>query len=54
MVHVRTHQSWVGSNRQPILPGMVADVDILTGKRTVLSYLLKPVMRARNYALSER
>lgn len=54
VVHVRTHQSWVGSNRQPILPGMVADVDVLTGKRTVLSYLLKPVMRARNYALSER
>lgn len=54
VVHVRTHQSWVGSNRQPILPGMVADVDILTGKRSVLSYLLKPVMRARNYALSER
>jgi len=54
VVHVRTHQSWVGSDRQPILPGMVADVDILTGKRTVLSYLLKPVMRARNYALSER
>lgn len=54
VVHVRTHQSWVGSNRQPILPGMVADVDVLTGKRTVLSYLLKPVLRARNYALSER
>lgn len=54
VVHVRTHQSWVGSDRQPILPGMVADVDILTGKRSVLSYLLKPVMRARNYALSER
>lgn len=54
VVHVRTHQSWVGSNHQPILPGMVADVDVLTGKRTVLSYLLKPVMRARNYALSER
>lgn len=54
VVHVRTHQSWVGSDRQPILPGMVADVDILTGKRSVLSYLLKPMLRARNYALSER
>jgi len=54
VVHVRTRQSWVGSHRQPILPGMVADVDILTGRRTVLSYLLKPVLRARNYALSER
>ena len=54
VVHVRTHQSWVGSDRQPSLPGMVADVDILTGKRSVLSYLLKPMLRARNYALSER
>lgn len=54
VVHVRTHQDWVGSKQQPILPGMVADVDILTGRRTVLSYLLKPVLRARNYALSER
>ena len=26
----------------------------ITGRRTVLSYLLKPVLRARNYALSER
>lgn len=54
VVHVRTKRSWVGSQHQPILPGMVADVDILTGRRTVLSYLLKPVLRARNYALSER
>lgn len=53
VVRVRTKQSWIGSRHQPILPGMVADVDILTGKRTVLSYLLKPVLRARNYALSE-
>lgn len=37
-----------------ILPGMTAQVDILTGKRTVLDYLLKPVLRAREYALTER
>jgi adhesin transport system membrane fusion protein len=30
----------------PIMPGMVATVDILTGKKTVLSYILKPVMKA--------
>jgi membrane fusion protein, adhesin transport system len=38
----------------PIIPGMVAQVDILTGKKTVLSYLLKPVLRAKANALSER
>lgn len=54
VAQVRTHQGWVGSKAQPILPGMMADVDILTGKRTVLSYLLKPVLRAQAYALSER
>lgn len=54
VAQVRTHQGWVGSKAQPILPGMMADVDILTGKRTVLSYLMKPVLRAQAYALSER
>ena len=33
---------------------MTATVDILTGKKTVLEYLLKPVLRARDVALSER
>lgn len=38
----------------PIMPGMMTQVDILTGKKTVLSYLLKPVLRARQNALTER
>jgi len=38
----------------PILPGMVAEVDILTGRRTVLDYLLRPLLRAQGLALSER
>jgi len=33
---------------------MVAEVDILTGKKTVLSYLLKPILRAKAKALTER
>ena len=33
---------------------MTAEVDILTGNKTVLSYLLKPVLKARAYALRER
>ena len=38
----------------PIIPGMVASVDILTGRKTVLDYLLKPILKTRNRALTER
>jgi adhesin transport system membrane fusion protein len=52
-IRVRTHKPSLGPNL-PIIPGMVAQVDILTGKKTVLSYLLKPVLRAKSNALTER
>lgn len=51
---VRTEQAYVGEDNRPILPGMVADVHILTGKRTVMQYLLKPILRARSNAFTER
>ncbi|MCP4936474.1 MAG: hypothetical protein GY927_20285, partial [bacterium] len=38
----------------PIIPGMVASVDIITGKKTILDYLLKPITKARYEALTER
>jgi adhesin transport system membrane fusion protein len=38
----------------PIIPGMVASIDILTGRKTVLNYLLKPILKARDRALTER
>ena len=38
----------------PIIPGMLVNVDILTGEKSVLSYLLKPILRAREQALTER
>ena len=38
----------------PIIPGMVASVDILTGRKTVLDYLLKPILKAKQNALKER
>lgn len=53
VVRVRTHQSSLGQNL-PIIPGMVAEVDVLTGKKSILSYLLKPVLRAKANALTER
>jgi membrane fusion protein, adhesin transport system len=52
-VRVRTVKSSLGEDK-PIIPGMVAQVDILTGKKSILSYLLKPVLRAKEYALTER
>lgn len=38
----------------PIIPGMVVEVDILTGKKSLLNYLLKPLHRMEQRALSER
>lgn len=56
LVNVRTQKNHLGSENDPlpIIPGMVATVDILTGKKTILSYLLKPVLRAKYMALRER
>lgn len=53
MVRVRTTQPQL-NDKMPILPGMTAEVDVLTGQKTVMSYLLKPVLRAHERALSER
>ena len=40
-------------NAVEVLPGMVATVDILSGKRTVLEYLIEPVVRVKQAALRE-
>lgn len=53
LVRVRTLQPSLGKGL-PIIPGMVAQVDILTGKKTILSYLLKPVLKAKAQAFTER
>lgn len=55
-VLVETDRSFLtrGKQRLPIVPGMICDVEIITGSKTVLSYLLKPVSRALDVALTER
>lgn len=50
---VRTHESGIAEDK-PIIPGMTVEVDILTGQKSVLAYLMKPVLRAKQYALTER
>ena len=56
LVRVRTRDNRpTGSTTQvPILPGMVATVDVLTGQKTVLHYLLKPIIKTKELALRER
>lgn len=56
LVRVRTDKNHLGPEDHPlpIIPGMQAEVDIVTGKKTVLQYLLKPVLRAKQNALRER
>lgn len=55
-IRVRTRQLKPGGQATPlaILPGMVATVDIKTGKKTVLHYLLKPIIKTKEMALRER
>ncbi|MDD0844071.1 HlyD family type I secretion periplasmic adaptor subunit [Pseudomonas sp. Gutcm_11s] len=56
LIQLRTDKSHLGTEEHPLLiiPGMVASVDIITGKKSILSYLFKPIIRARAEALRER
>jgi adhesin transport system membrane fusion protein len=55
-VLVQTDKSYLmaSGHRLPINPGMMTDTQIITGRKSVLTYLLKPVLKARSEALHER
>jgi len=55
-VRVRTNETSLGTADNPleIIPGMTAQIDVITGEKTVLDYLMKPILKARNEALRER
>lgn len=55
-VNIRTKETTLlhKGKELPIIPGMTANVQIMTGRKSVLDYLLKPVMKARQEALRER
>ncbi len=55
-VIVETDKSYVESagRKLPITPGMMTDTQIITGRKSILSYMLKPVLRARSEAMRER
>lgn len=56
LVRVETNRVFKGvdGTELPIIPGMTVTVDILTGKKTILDYILKPILKTRQLALRER
>ena len=56
LAHVRTASNAIDyyGKKLSITPGMLASVDVITGKRSVLYYVTKPINRARERALTER
>ncbi len=55
-IRVRTDRAHLGPRKEtlPIIPGMTAEVDILTGEKSVLDYILKPILKTQQKALRER
>ncbi|MBU3014094.1 HlyD family type I secretion periplasmic adaptor subunit [Poseidonibacter lekithochrous] len=55
LVYIRANKDYLGTDAKPlmIMPGMRGSADILTGKKTVLTYLLKPVIKTKQYAFTE-
>lgn len=55
-VVIKTQKNYLEKNKErlPIIPGMIASVDIKTGKKTILDFLLKPILKTKQNALHER
>ncbi|QCU91079.1 HlyD family type I secretion periplasmic adaptor subunit [Thiomicrorhabdus sediminis] len=55
IARIKTDRNHLGSVKDPLylLPGMTATVDVIVGKHTVLDYLLKPIIKAKDTALRE-
>lgn len=56
IIHVETAKNYLGTKENPlkIIPGMVASADIVTGQKTIMQYLLKPILKSKQYVFSER
>ena len=56
LAKIRTSRTYLEHNNEilPIIPGMIVQADILTGKKTILQYLMKPILKAKQNALTER
>ena len=56
LIHVETAKNYLGTKEHPlnIIPGMTVSVDIVTGQKTVMQYILKPILKSKQYVFSER
>ena len=56
IIHIETDKNYLGDETNPlqITPGMMASVDIITGKKTIMQYILKPILKSKQYVFSER
>jgi len=56
IIHIKTDKNHLGTEAKPlkIIPGMTVSVDIMTGKKTVMDYILKPILKAKQYTFTER
>ena len=55
-VRIKTDENHLGNINKPlkIIPGMTVSVDIITGKKSVLDYILKPILKTKQYTFTER
>ena len=55
-VIIRTDKNYLerDGEKLPIIPGMIASVDIITGKKTIMDFILKPILKTQQNALHER
>ena len=55
-IDVRTDKNYLGdaAHPLPIAPGMVSETEVIVGKRTIMTYLMKPVLRTRDRAFTEK
>jgi len=55
-VHIKTNKDYLGTDKKPlkIIPGMTVNVDIMTGKKSLMDYILKPILKAKQYTFTER
>ncbi|NQY21127.1 MAG: HlyD family type I secretion periplasmic adaptor subunit [Campylobacteraceae bacterium] len=55
-LRIKTNKSYLGNKNDPlkIIPGMTVSTDIITGKKSILDYILKPILKTKQYTFTER
>ena len=56
LIYIKTDKNYLGSDDNPlyIIPGMIVNADIITGKKTIMQYILKPILKSKQYMFTER